>query len=138
MCLDGVFKDSEEFNEIRAVHLGYRDDSLSPDYTESLLRLRYFRVAFPLSSYQFFPFPVEWFSSLFPPPISHILLIYQNTSYEAYFDKNLCRPENFPLALGRGNVYIFSLHSRLSQLCPASFRVILISRFSHNYKLVGK
>lgn len=40
--------------------------------------------------------------------------MYQNTSYEAYFDKNLCRPENFPLALGRGNVYVFSLHSPLS------------------------
>lgn len=71
MCLDGVFKDSEEFSEMCAVHLGYRDDSLSPDYTESLLSLRYFKAAFPLSSYQFFPFPVEWFRSLFPPDKPH-------------------------------------------------------------------
>lgn len=68
MCLDGVFKDSEEFNEIGAVHLGYRDDSLSPDYTKSLLRLRYFRAAFPLSSYQFFPLPCRVVLAVYFPP----------------------------------------------------------------------
>lgn len=75
----------------------YRDDSLSPHYTKTLLSLSTLGQLFHYLP-MFPPFPVEWFRSLFPP-ISHILLIYQNTLYEAYFDK-------LSIGLGEGYVYI--------------------------------